>query len=81
MRIRVLFFGQLKDITRTPEAEEQVDSGATPGSLFERYCGQYPGLAGLRGSVVAARNRQFTDFSQPLADGDEVAFLPPVSGG
>ena len=45
------------------------------------YAALYPALAGLRSSVVPARNQQFAAGSDEVFDGDEVAFLPPVSGG
>jgi molybdopterin converting factor subunit 1 len=81
MRLRVLFFGQLKDIVGTAEEEVQVEGDVTLGVLFERYCRQHPALEGLRHAVVLARNREFGSVTLPLADGDEIAFLPPVSGG
>ncbi len=81
MRLRVLFFGQLKDIAGQAEEELQVREGTTAGELFERLATRHAGLAALRASLVFARNREFVRANQPLADGDEVAFLPPVSGG
>ena len=81
MRVRVLFFGQLKDITGKPEEEVQVEEGSDLGSLFQSYAGRFPRLGAMRDAVVLTRNREFADPSALLADGDEVAFLPPVSGG
>ena len=81
MRVRVLFFGQLKDIVGRSEESLDLAEPSDLGSLFSRYSAQFPGLEGLRKSIVLARNQQFSALSTPLADGDEVAFLPPVSGG
>ena len=81
MRVRVLFFGQIKDITGKSEEEVQVLEGSDLQSLFESYAGRFPRLGAMRHAVVLARNHEFGDSSAMLADGDEVAFLPPVSGG
>ncbi len=81
MRVRVLFFGLLKDITGLAEEEVRVQAGRDLGELFELYAGRFPRLAAMRRSIVLARNREFSDPATPLAEGDEVAFLPPVSGG
>jgi MoaE-MoaD fusion protein len=81
MRVKVLFFGQLKDITGAAEDALEVSEGATLGGVFQHYAEIHPRLEQLRGSVVLARNHEFSPASTPVQDGDEVAFLPPVSGG
>ena len=65
---------------QTEDAAELSD-GARVEDLFARYGERYPELAAFRGSVVASINQTFADWRSPLAAGDEVAFLPPVSGG
>jgi molybdopterin synthase catalytic subunit/molybdopterin converting factor small subunit len=55
--------------------------GDTLASLFDRYAAQYPRLAAMRESIVLARNRELSPVTAALCNGDEVAFLPPVSGG
>ena len=81
MQIKVLFFGQLKDICGHAEARLELPEGATVKHVFDHYATLYPRLAGLAGSTVLARNQEFAPGSEPLADGDDVALLPPVSGG
>lgn len=81
MRARVLFFGMLKDLVGRPAEEIDLPEGADLGSVFERYAACYPRLRELASSIVTARNQEFADPATRLADGDEVAFLPPVSGG
>ncbi len=81
MRARVLFFGMLKDLVGRSSEEIDLPDGADLGSIFEHYAAQQPRLRDLAPSIVAARNQEFAALSTPLADGDEVAFLPPVSGG
>jgi MoaE-MoaD fusion protein len=81
MRVRVLFFGRLKDIVGRAEEQAELSEGARVEDLFERYGRSYPELAKFRASVVASVNQEFSEWRAPLASGDEVAFLPPVSGG
>src|SRR5579883_1823823 len=81
MRVRVLFFGQLKEIVGRDEEYAELGDGARLQDLFDSYGRRYPKLAGFRLSVVASINQSLADWGSPLAMGDEVAFLPPVSGG
>jgi molybdopterin synthase catalytic subunit len=81
MLIRVLFFGMLRDFVGRPAEESEFPSGADLRAVFDRYAERYPRLRELAPSIVIARNQEFAEPSTPLADGDEVAFLPPVSGG
>ena len=81
MRVRVLFFGRLKEIVGRAEDTADVSEGARVEDLFARYGSRYPELAKYRSSVVASVNQEFAEWRARLASGDEVAFLPPVSGG
>jgi molybdopterin converting factor subunit 1 len=81
MRARVLFFGMLKDIVGKSVEDAEFPQGSDLQSVFELYRGRYPRLGELARSIVIARNQEFADRTTLLADGDEVAFLPPVSGG
>ena len=81
MQARVLFFGKLKEIAGGPERSVEFRPGETIAELFERCSSQKPELAPFRSSVVASRNQEFAPWTTVLESGDEVAFLPPVSGG
>jgi molybdopterin synthase catalytic subunit len=81
MRVRVLFFGLLKEITGTPQEEIELAGAPSAGDLFERYAQRFPKLRAMRASIVLARNRELVSAAAALSDGDEVALLPPVSGG
>jgi len=81
MRVRVLFFGQLKDITGVAQEEAELSDGARVEDLFERYGRRFPKLASFRASIAASVNQEYATWRAPLSSGDEVAFLPPVSGG
>ena len=81
MRVKVLFFGVLRDMTGLAEDSLEADVPATLGALFDRYAAQFPALRTVERSTVLARNQHFSNRSTLLEDGDEIAFLPPVSGG
>jgi len=80
-RVKVLFFGRLKEIVGQAEDSVELPDGAPIEELFSRYGASHPELSRFRASLVASRNQEFAAWSTPLHSGDEVAFLPPVSGG
>jgi MoaE-MoaD fusion protein len=81
VRIRVLFFGVLKDIVGQREESIEIPDGGRVETVFEAYAVRFPRLREVSSSIVLALNQQFSSPTAPLAEGDEVAFLPPVSGG
>jgi MoaE-MoaD fusion protein len=81
MRARVLFFGMLKELVGVSAEEIELPEGASVASVFERYAKLHPQLRTLGSSIVAARNQEFSGLATSVSDGDELAFLPPVSGG
>lgn len=81
MRVRVLFFGVLKEIFGSGEDVLGLEEGARVKdvvALFEKKLEVRKGL--MQGMAVAV-NREYAKAEDPLQDGDEVALLPPVSGG
>lgn len=81
MRIRVLLFGQLKDIVGQREEVLEMEPGAQLLSLVARYADRFPKFQALAGSIACSVNQEYAPASAVLSDGDEVALLPPVSGG
>lgn len=81
MLITVRLFARLREIAGTPELPVEVAEGSDVGALWDGFVGRYPGIAPYRGSVSCAVNEEYAKFTTRLKDGDEVAFLPPVSGG
>ena len=81
MQIKVLFFGRLRDIAGRSEEVLELSEPASLGEVFEQYATRFPSLLDLRSSVVMARNQEFSAPGTLLSDRDEVALLPPVSGG
>jgi MoaE-MoaD fusion protein len=81
MRVRVLFFGILKDIVGRSEESLEIAANSTLASLFDACSVRFETLRDKRPSILFARNREFATPDTPLAEDDEIAFLPPVSGG
>jgi molybdopterin converting factor subunit 1 len=81
IRVKVLFFGRLKDVAGRAEESCELTEGATIESLFASLASQNRELARFRASLVASRNQEFAAWNTPLRAHDEIAFLPPVSGG
>ena len=81
MRIQVLFFGMLRDLTGRSEESLELPDGARLETVFDHYASQFPRLREMASSIVLARNQEFARPDVLLGDGDEVALMPPVSGG
>ncbi len=81
LRVKVLFFGRLRELTGISEEQATLPEGSTLADLFATYVNRFPQLANFRNSLVASRNQEFAAWDTPTAAGDEIAFLPPVSGG
>jgi molybdopterin converting factor subunit 1 len=81
MLVKVLYFGRLKELSGSSEESVELRDGARIEDLFAHCSSSRPELRKFRPSLVAARNREFAAWDTPLQSGDEVGFLPPVSGG
>jgi molybdopterin synthase catalytic subunit len=81
MRIRVLLFGQLKDIVGRQEDSLELQPGAELSAVVTYYGERFPGFDSLAGSIACSINEEYATASDLLHEGDEVALLPPVSGG
>jgi molybdopterin converting factor subunit 1 len=81
MRVRVLFFGILKDIVGKPADVVDLPEGASVRDVLARYESQIPRLKESLASLALAVNQQYAGPDTILKSDDEVALLPPVSGG
>jgi molybdopterin synthase catalytic subunit len=81
MRATILFFGMLREIAGFRSEQADFPEGADLGAVFRAYAARFPRLQELAGSIVMARNQEFAGLTTKIAEGDEIAFLPPVSGG
>ncbi len=81
MRVTVKLFARLRDIAGAAELTREIAPGATIGAVWKGLAADYPELAQYERSISSALNADYARMNAPVRDGDEVAFLPPVSGG
>ncbi|MFQ5879945.1 MAG: molybdopterin converting factor subunit 1 [Dehalococcoidia bacterium] len=81
MTTKVLFFAGLYGRTGVRETTVELPQGSTVSELYQGLCQRFPGLADYRLNLLYAVNAEYVTASYLLHDGDEVAFIPPVSGG
>ena len=79
MTIRL--FARLREVTGASELTRTVADGSTAGDAWQALVVEFPALADHTRSLSVAVNEEYARMSAALRDGDEVAFLPPVSGG
>ena len=81
VRVTVRLFARLRELAGASELERTVEAPATIGSVWAGLVHSFPALAPYSGSISAARNLEYARPDAPVEEGDEIAFLPPVSGG
>lgn len=79
--VRVRFFARLREQAGVEVEVLHVPVHATLGDVYTASREKHPTLELDRASVRGAINHDFSDWNAPVANGDEVAFIPPVSGG
>jgi molybdopterin converting factor subunit 1 len=81
MRVTIRLFAGLHDLAGAAEFSRDVPAEATVGTIWAMLVKEFPALAPYASSVSGAVNADYARMTSPVRDGDEVAFLPPVSGG
>ena len=81
MQVTIRLFARLQDLAGTGELARDVEEGATVGAVWGILTGEFPALAEYESSISTAVNAEYSRMDSTVSDGDEVAFLPPVSGG
>jgi molybdopterin converting factor subunit 1 len=81
MRVTVRLFARLRDIARSSDLSREVPTGATVADVWRGLVAEFPDMARYESSISTAINADYTRMTASVADGDEVAFLPAVSGG
>lgn len=77
----VRLFARLRELAGAGELPRQLPEGSTAQDAWNALARDFPGIAAYSTSVSCAVNESYARFTTRLSDGDEVAFLPPVSGG
>jgi molybdopterin converting factor subunit 1 len=81
VHVRVRLFASLREAAGTGDVGLELPPGATAEEAWARLAALHPALAPRRAALAASVNRRYAAFDSVLADGDEVVFIPPVSGG
>jgi molybdopterin synthase sulfur carrier subunit len=81
MRIRVRFFASLREKLKRSEEVREVPAGATVHTVWEMLRQENPELSAMEKAMAFAVAQEYVDKDHPLQDNDELAFIPPVSGG
>jgi molybdopterin synthase catalytic subunit len=79
--VRARLFARLRELAGTDNESVELPTGSNVADVFDAVVRLHPGLAADRNAVRVALNQEFVDWDAVVADGDEVAFIPPVSGG
>ncbi len=81
MRVRVVYLGSLREIVGQGSQELELPDRAVAANLWEQLRASYPALQKYERAIAIAVNQEYSKPDRELHDGDEVGFLPPVSGG
>lgn len=81
MRVTVKLFARLRELAGGDTFDRDLPAPATVADAWDAIVADHPALAAHAATVSSAVNAEYARRTRPLADGDEVAFLPPVSGG
>ena len=81
VKVRLLFFAVLRDITGRSETELELAGGTRPRDIWQQLRTQYAKLADYAQPPLTAINESYESPDAELHDGDELAFIPPVAGG
>ena len=81
MRVTVRLFARLHDLAGSAELVRDVAPPATVGSVWTSLVADFPALAEYERTMSVAVNADYTRMHAEVSEGDEVAFMPPVSGG
>jgi len=79
--VRVLLFASLRQAAGTPHLELRLGQPSSVSACWDQLCNLRPQLSSWRAAVRPALNQRYVDWEEMVSPGDELAFMPPVSGG
>ena len=81
MHVTVRLFARLHELAGVSEFDRDLPSGATAADAWNAIVADFPAMASYSTAISCAVNASYVKLNRPLADGDEIVFMPPVSGG
>ncbi|MFN8593427.1 MAG: molybdopterin converting factor subunit 1 [Thermomicrobiales bacterium] len=81
MKVEIRYFAMFREIVGSATERREISPGTTTGALFDALIAQFPRLERLEPVTMVMVNQNYVERDHLLRDGDEVAFIPPVSGG
>jgi molybdopterin synthase catalytic subunit len=81
MQVQLRYFAIVREKLGRADETRKVEVGTTAGELFDELAADYPALEPMKRATMLMVNQEYVPADHVLADGDEVAFIPPVSGG
>ena len=81
MQVCIRLFAAFREAVGRSELTVDAPAGSTVGQVVDRLRADYPSLGPAADNAMLALNQEYVDPSAPVADGDELALIPPVSGG
>jgi molybdopterin converting factor subunit 1 len=81
VHVTIRLFALLREVTGTSELTRSVSDGSTAADAWQALVAEFPALGDHTRSISVAVNEEYSRMNAPLHEGDEIAFLPPVSGG
>lgn len=81
MKVKALFFASCRDLVGAGEQEIEMDEGGTIADLISAVASEHARFLDMAPSLMVSVNQEYVERDAALSEGDEVAFIPPVSGG
>jgi len=81
VHVTILLFARLRELAGASELRREMPDGAAAHDAWNALVAEFPAMRDYGRAISCAVNEEYSRLSAPLHDGDEVAFLPPVSGG
>ncbi len=81
MLVTIRLFARLREMAGGAELRRELPDGSTARNAWDALAAEFPGFDDYSRAVSCAINEEYARMTSPITDGDEIAFLPPVSGG